>query len=75
MDKAARQNSEWQGRVKALLREGWGCEDIADETERPLAVVKAEIRILKESGELKKIYLEPPQYKNPLIYKKDDEQE
>lgn len=56
MDKAARQNSDWQGRVKALLREGWGCEDIALFTGRPLEAVQSEISILRQTGELNKIY-------------------
>ena len=56
MDRLARRNSEWQGRLRRLLREGLGSEDIARLTETKLADVQREISILRETGELKKIY-------------------
>lgn len=56
MDKLARQNSEWIGRMKTLLREGWGVEDIAIKTKTKLEHVQREVRILRASGELEELF-------------------
>lgn len=56
MDKLARQNSEWIGRMKTLLREGWGVEDIAIKTKTKLEHVQSEVRILRASGELNDLF-------------------
>jgi hypothetical protein len=55
----ARRNSDWIGRVRKILSEGYGCEDIAEKTQRPLKAVQAEITILRTEGELERIYAAP----------------
>lgn len=52
---SADSNSQWQSRVRSLLKEGLGSEDIAVKLRCDLAAVQREIQILRESGDLKKI--------------------
>lgn len=56
VSKAERRNSAWQGRVKSLTAQGWGSEDIANRLGCDLQDVRREIQILRESGELKKMF-------------------
>lgn len=53
---SAQRNTMWQARVRELLREGFGTEDIAILTETHPETVRREVAILRESGELKNIY-------------------
>ncbi len=52
----AQRNTMWQARVKLLLREGFGTEDIAIITGSSADDVRREIEILRSDGELKTIY-------------------
>lgn len=52
----AHSNTMWQARVKSMLREGFGAEDIAIITGSSADDVRREIEILRASGELKTIY-------------------
>lgn len=52
-------NDIWMATVRVLLQEGYGCEDIARATESPLSAVQDEITILREAGELERIYAAP----------------
>lgn len=56
VSRSERRNSLWQGRVKAMIAQGFGCEDIAFRLECNLEDVQREIKILRESGELKKMF-------------------
>lgn len=58
MNEQARQNSQWQGRIKRLLREGWGVEDMAARHNICIRAARREVQILRETGELKVIYQE-----------------
>lgn len=49
-------NEIWQLEVNDLLREGFGSEDIAVRLDCNIHHVRAEIRILRDSGELEAIY-------------------
>ena len=48
----AQSNTVWQARVRALLKQGYGSEDIAVLTGAPLKDVQFEIQILRQSGDL-----------------------
>lgn len=48
-------NSNWQARVRALLREGFGVEDIAVRLSCRVEDVRREVEILRATGELKEI--------------------
>jgi DNA-binding NarL/FixJ family response regulator len=48
----ARSNSTWQGRVHALLRQGFGVEDIAVRLRLDVNSVRLEVAILREEGVL-----------------------
>lgn len=48
-------NTRWQTKVRDLLKEGLGSEDIAVKLKCDVSAVRREIQILRESGELKKI--------------------
>lgn len=50
------QNTDWQYRVRSHLRDGYGVEDIAVNLRCPVADVRREVEILREAGELQKIY-------------------
>lgn len=52
----AQRNTMWQAHVRRLLTEGYGVEDIAVLTKYPVADVRAEVQILRASGEIKEIY-------------------
>lgn len=52
----AQRNTMWQAHVRRLLSEGYGAEDIAVVTKYPADDVRAEIQILRASGEITKIY-------------------
>lgn len=51
-----RANSQWIGRVRALIREGYGVEDIAVKLGCDVACVRTEIEILRQSGDLKVMF-------------------
>lgn len=55
MDNAAR-NSQWICRVRQALAEGFGVEDIALRLSCAVEDVRNEVRILRESGLLARIY-------------------
>lgn len=50
-------NSRWQGRVKNLLRAGYGADDIALQLDCAPETVRTEIRILRATGDLEEIYM------------------
>lgn len=52
----AQRNTNWQARVRRLLSEGYGVEDIAKLTKYPAEDVRQEVEILRASGELTEIY-------------------
>ena len=52
----ADRNSNWQVRVRGLLAQGYGVEDIALRLSYDLKSVQAEVKILRQSGELRRIY-------------------
>lgn len=52
----AQRNTMWQAHVRALLREGYGAEDIALITDMPAEAVRAEIAMLRAEGELTAVY-------------------
>lgn len=54
--KEARRNDQWIGAVRKFLRLGLGVEDIALHIHCDVEDVRREVRILRESGELAKIY-------------------
>lgn len=53
---AAHLNSMWIGAVREALRLGFGVEDIAVQLGCNVESVRLEVSILRQSGELKKIY-------------------
>jgi hypothetical protein len=52
----AQANSNWQARVRGLLRDGYGVEDIAVRLKCDVADVRAEVAILRADGQLAAIY-------------------
>lgn len=54
--KIARSNSQWIGSVNALLREGYGVEDIARRLKCSVEAVRLEVAILREEGLLERLY-------------------
>ena len=52
----AQRNTNWQARVKQLLRMGYGVEDIAIQTRKRVSKVRAEVEILRVTGKLTEIY-------------------
>lgn len=52
----ASSNSHWQGRVRVLMGEGFGVEDIAVKLGCPVADVRREAEILECQGELDRVY-------------------
>ena len=50
------QNTTWIYQVRQMLKSGYGTEDIAINLKCKLQDVKNEVDILRQSGELKKIY-------------------
>jgi hypothetical protein len=52
----SQQNSMWIYRVRKLLKLGFGVEDIALREKCDVECVRAEVAILRESGELSRIY-------------------
>lgn len=52
----AQRNTMWQARVRALLREGYGAEDIALRFDVTAEAVRAEIAMLRAEGELTAVY-------------------
>jgi len=55
-DRKAYQNSDWQWRVRALLRTGFGVEDIANILKCKLETVRQEVGILREAGDLESMF-------------------
>ena len=55
MDKAG-QNEEWQSKVKTLLLDGLGVDDIALKLGCKVEDVRDEFGILRASGEMKKMF-------------------
>lgn len=55
-DRKAYQNSDWQWRVRGLLRSGFGVEDIAKLLDCKLETVRQEVSILREDGDLESIF-------------------
>lgn len=53
---SARANSQWIGRVKALIRDGYGVEDIAVKLACDVACVRTEVAILRDMGELNDLF-------------------
>lgn len=51
----AQANSNWQARVRGLLREGYGVEDIAILLDCHVNSVRIEVEILRATGELREI--------------------
>ena len=45
-------NGMWQDRVRALLLDGFGVEDIAIRTGVEVEIVRREVEILRASGEI-----------------------
>lgn len=45
-------NEQWQHRVRAMLKEGYGVEDIALELDCSVAMVRDEVKAIREAGEL-----------------------
>lgn len=56
MASRAQQNTVWQTKVRRLLSEGLGVEDMIAQYEMNGADVRREVQILRESGELSQIY-------------------
>lgn len=52
----AQRNTMWIARVRGLLGQGYGVEDIALATQTPVEAVRDEITILRQSGELEVLY-------------------
>ena len=52
-------NSQWICRVREHLREGFGVEDIAIRLKCDVEAVRAEVWILREQGDLERIYRRP----------------
>lgn len=52
----AQANSNWQGMVRTLLRDGLGVEDIALRLKCDVAHVRAEVEILRHSGDLARMF-------------------
>lgn len=52
----ARANSQWIGRVRALIREGFGVEDIAVKLGCDVACVRTEVGILRDMGALRDMF-------------------
>ncbi|MGC0225168.1 hypothetical protein [Pseudooceanicola nitratireducens] len=52
IDALASRNSQWQRRVKILLKDGFGVEDIALKTGCTFDTVRSEVAILRASGSL-----------------------
>ena len=50
------QNTTWMVRVRQLLDQGYGTEDIAIKLECDVKHVRNEVQILRETGALKRIY-------------------
>ena len=50
------QNSQWIHRVRTLLKDGWGVEDIGLMLKCSVDDVRLEVSILRESGELENMY-------------------
>ena len=50
------QNTTWIVMVRTLLKEGFGTEDIAVKLKCKLSDVRNEVQILREEGELDRIY-------------------
>lgn len=46
------QNTAWQTRIKELLRQGYGVEDIAIKTKVKTDAVRREVQIMREEGTL-----------------------
>ncbi|TNE62194.1 MAG: hypothetical protein EP341_00335 [Sphingomonadales bacterium] len=53
---SAHRNTLWQARVRDLLRQGWGVEDMVNRWGFDETDLRREIEILRESGELEKLY-------------------
>lgn len=53
------QNTMWQCRVRQMLEQGFGAEDIADKDGCPVEDVRKEIEILRAEGYLEHIYSKP----------------
>lgn len=51
----AQRNSNWQQKVRSLLRQGYGVEDIAVMHKCDVAAVRAEVSILRQEGRLAEI--------------------
>lgn len=56
MTDQALRNSAWIGKVRQLLREGQGVEDIALKLKCDVTAVRSEVSILRELGELEGLY-------------------
>lgn len=56
VEATADRNLNWQAQVRGLLAHGFGIEDIALRLECDLESVQAEVKILREEGELRRIY-------------------
>ena len=52
----SQQNTMWICQVKKLLKEGFGTEDIAIKLKCKINDVRNEVKILREMGELDRIY-------------------
>jgi DNA-binding NarL/FixJ family response regulator len=55
-DRKAFQNSDWQWRVRRLLKAGFGVEDIAEILKCKLETVRQEVSILREDGDLESMF-------------------
>lgn len=55
MKDKAQSNSMWQANVRRDLSEGWGVEDIAVRRAYDVNAVRAEVEILRATGELEKL--------------------
>jgi hypothetical protein len=56
----AQSNTMWQSRVRKLLREGFGSEDIGVRLGYPAEDVRQEIALLRANGDLKGILAKVP---------------
>lgn len=52
----AQRNSNWQAKVRALLRDGYGVEDIALRLRCDVGDVRSEVAILRAEGELARMF-------------------
>lgn len=56
MTDISQKNTMWQAKVRRLLKEGFGVDDMVALHDMDRAEVRREIAILRESGDLRKIY-------------------